>query len=149
MLVVSRNDLVGDAESRKDVAVLSVAVRRLVQVHEIHVDLVVGKLLIRLGVQMQQGLGQDLKALDPHLCRGEGVHPGDDADTVVVIFRSADVLHTDRGSLHRGKQLDRHHTAQFFIQKIHHGAAVRRHLVKALSAVKVLTARNKIQLAHI
>ena len=68
VLVVSRNHLVGDAESRKNVAVLSVAVSCLVQVHEIHVDLVVGKLLIRLGVQMQQGLGQDLKALDPHLC---------------------------------------------------------------------------------
>ncbi len=66
-----------------DVTELTIAVRRLVQVHEVHVDLVPGKRQVHLGVQVQKRLSQDVETGDPRLCRREGVHPRDDADAVI------------------------------------------------------------------
>ena len=68
---------------RLDVAELTVAVGGLVQVHEVHVDLVPGKREVHLGVQVQQRLCQDVEPGDPRLCRREGVHPRDDTDAVI------------------------------------------------------------------
>ena len=72
------------AQAREDVGVFAVTVRRLVQVHEVHVDALPGDLDISLGRQVQQGLAQDLEAADPHLRGAEGVHPGDDAEDAVI-----------------------------------------------------------------
>ena len=67
-----------------DVAVLAVAVRGLVLVHEVHVDGVVGNFLVELRVQVQKRLAVLAQAGDPALGRGEGVHPGDDAGAVGI-----------------------------------------------------------------
>ena len=66
-----------------DVAELTIAVRRLVQVHEVHVDLVPRQREVHLGVQVQQGLSQSIEPGDPRLCRREGVHPRDDTDALI------------------------------------------------------------------
>jgi hypothetical protein len=66
---------------------LAVAVRGLVEVHEVHVDGRPRQRLVGLGVQVQQRLAERLQAADPHLGRGERVHPGDHADAVVVGVR--------------------------------------------------------------
>ena len=78
------DNLALDAHAGDDVAVLAVAVRGLVFVHEVHVDGVVGNLLVELRVQVQKRLAVLAQAGDPTLGRGEGVHPGDDAGAVGI-----------------------------------------------------------------
>jgi hypothetical protein len=60
-----------------DEARLAVAVGRLVEVHEVHVDLVPGQVAIELGVEMDERLAQEGEAADPHLRGRERVHPED------------------------------------------------------------------------
>src|SRR5699024_7684650 len=76
---VTHHGLAVHAQAGGDVTELAVAVRGLVEVHEVHVDRGPGQLHVRLGVQVQQRGAQGVQALDPHLRGGEGVHPGDDA----------------------------------------------------------------------
>ena len=73
-----------DAHAGDDVAVFAVAMGGLVLVHEVHVDGVVGDLLVELRVQVQKRLAVLAQARDPALGRGEGVHPGDDAGALRV-----------------------------------------------------------------
>ena len=87
-LPVADHDFARDAHPGADVPELDVAVGALVEVHEIHVDLVPGDLGVVLGMEMEQRLAQVLQALDPHLGRREGMHPGDDADAFGVVVGS-------------------------------------------------------------
>ncbi len=66
---VADNRLARHAEAGLDVAELAVAVRRLVQVHEVHVDRRPRQLDVRLGVQVQQRRAESVQAGDPHLGR--------------------------------------------------------------------------------
>ena len=76
--------LAGDAEARLDVPELAVAVRGLVEVHEVEVDVGPRQLDVRLRVQVQERLLQRVESGDPHLRGAERVHPRDDADDVVA-----------------------------------------------------------------
>ena len=58
---------------------------RLVEVHKVHVNGVPWNLCIILGVEVEEGLLQSLKTFDPHLGRREGVHPGDDTHTLLIV----------------------------------------------------------------
>ena len=69
VLPVAGDDLAGMAQPRHDVGELAVAVRRLVEVHEGHVDVGVGQVAPVLRVQVQERLLQRLQAGDPHLGR--------------------------------------------------------------------------------
>ena len=90
------------AQSRREVAELAVAVRRLVQVHEVHVDLRPRQLEVVLRVQVQQRLRQGPQPGDPHLGRRERVHPRDDPDAARVRVRlQADPLDGLRRRQHR------------------------------------------------
>ncbi len=73
-----------DPEARRDVRVLPVAVRRLVEVHEVEVDRVPRQLDVRLRVQVQERLAELVEARDPHLRGAERVHPRHDAQHAVV-----------------------------------------------------------------
>ena len=75
-------------QPRADVAELAVAVRRLVEVHEVHVDRVPRQITIELRVQMGQGLFQRLQSRDPHLGGRKRVHPADHADARSAAFAS-------------------------------------------------------------
>ncbi len=46
---------------------LAIAVRGLVEVHEIHVNRGPGEIAIELGVEMEKGLAQRRQSADPHL----------------------------------------------------------------------------------
>ena len=74
------DDLARDAETSDNVAVFTIAVRGLVEIHEIHVNGLPWNLEMVLGVKLQQWLAQRLEPTDPHLRRREGVHPRDHAD---------------------------------------------------------------------
>ena len=70
-----------------DVAELAVAVRGLVQVHEVEVDVGPRQRDVGLRVQVEQRLVERAEPGDPHLGRAEGVHPGDDPDHRVTVVR--------------------------------------------------------------
>ena len=148
MFVEAGNNFVRNAEARYNKSILTVAVSGLIQVHEIHVDLVIRKFLICLCMQMKERLCQDLKASDPHLGRGECVHPCDHTDAVVIIFSSADILYTELSGLDSGHQDDFHYVAELLIEEVHHLATISSYLRKALCSVKILAAGNKIQFFH-
>ena len=78
---VARDRGARNSDSRLDVAEFPVAVCGLVQVHEVHVETGPGECFVGLRVKVQQRLAQRVEAPDPHLGRGERVHPGDDSDT--------------------------------------------------------------------
>ncbi len=84
---VAGDGLPREPQARGHVAELAVAVRRLVQVHEVHVDLGPRQLAVELRVQMEERLLQRAQAGDPHLRGRERVHPGDDPDAAVVPVR--------------------------------------------------------------
>ena len=69
MLVIACYDLMRDVQTGNDETIFPVAMCCLVQVHEIHIDGIIRKLLVSLGMQMKQRLAEDLKSLDPHLGR--------------------------------------------------------------------------------
>ena len=81
---IADNGLAGLAQTREDMCILAVAMSTLVEVHEVHIHGLVGDLLVVLCMEVEQGLAEDLHALDPHLGRREGVHPADDAHALVV-----------------------------------------------------------------
>src|SRR5690606_9617023 len=82
-LPVSDDDLVLLVQTSIDEAVLTVAVRRLVQVHEVHVDRRPWDALVVLSSQVKQRLLQQLRATDPHLRWRERMHPSDDTGYLV------------------------------------------------------------------
>ena len=92
VLPVAYHHFAADAHAGADVAELTVAVGRLVEVHEVHVHRVPRNLLVVLRVEVEQGFLELLQAVYPHLGGREGVHPGDDADAAVVVV----------GGLHHG-----------------------------------------------
>jgi hypothetical protein len=69
----------GGTHSGDHVCVLSIAMCRLIEVHEVEVDGVPRKLDIGLRVQVKQWLVESSETADPHLRRAKCVHPGDDA----------------------------------------------------------------------
>ena len=135
------------AQARQDVGVFAVTVRRLVQVHEVHVDAVPGDLDIGLGCQVQQGLAQDLEAADPHLRGAEGVHPGDDAKDAVV---RAGLEHCslDRvGVLQDGLPHDRRGKQVGFVEQANDLLGLLRNLRQGFLAIQVLAAGDEPDLA--
>ena len=137
----------GQAQAREDVRVFAVPVRRLVQVHEVHVDAVPGDLDIGLGRQVQQGLAQDLEASDPHLRGAERVHPRDDAEDAVVRagleHRSLDGV----GILQDGLPYDRRRHQVRFVEQAHNLAGLLGDLRQRFLAVQVLAAGDEPDLA--
>ena len=65
---------------------LPVSMRRLVQVHEIHIDLVIGDIPVILRHKMAVGLPQNLQTVDPHLAGRKSVAPGNQAAAFLLII---------------------------------------------------------------
>ena len=124
-------------------AKLAVAVRRLVQVHEVHVDAGPRDLTVELRVQVRQRLLERVQSGDPHLGRRERVQPGDQthAGIVGVGFEAqgADLL--GRGD-HRLEDYV-HRDAGRVVQRLSDLTRVVGDLLEGLLAVEVLTARHE------
>ena len=83
---VTDNNLALDPHAAYDMAVFTVAVCRLVFVHEIHVDGIVWNLLVKLCMQMHQRFPVFLQSQNPGFCRGKRMHPGDHARAVLIVI---------------------------------------------------------------
>lgn len=140
---VADDDLAVEAHAAVDKSGLAVAVRRLVQVHEIHVDLLVGDLAVVLGGKMAVGLLQIHKAVDPHLAGTEGVAPGDDARTAGVVVGLAH--HVGNLLVGLGRDLVDHPAGQIArgVQQIRHLGGTAGHGLQHLGSVQKLTAHHK------
>ena len=66
-LPVTYNNLSRDAHTGADVTELDVAMSRLVEVHEVHVDRIPREFCVILSVEVEERLLESLQALDPHL----------------------------------------------------------------------------------
>ena len=66
-LPVSYHHLAWNAHTGADMTELDVAMSRLVEVHEVHVDSVPRQLGVVLGVEVEQRLLESLQTLNPHL----------------------------------------------------------------------------------
>ena len=137
-----------DIQLGKNETVFTVSVRCLIEVHEIHIDLIIGKLLIGLCMQVQKRLSEFLQALDPHLGGREGMHPCDHTYAVVITCNGAHIFYTDLGCLNGGKKLDADHVLQLFVKEIHHLTAVFSNLPQTFFTIKILAAGNEIQFFH-
>ena len=144
MLIEARHHFMANSELCQDEAVLAVTMCRLIQVHEVHVNGIVRQLLVGLRVKVQKRLLKQLKPLDPHFRRGKCMHPGDDADAVVVNHDLFHILDADLGRLNGRQKLDPDHVPQLLIQEIDHLLAVLPDGLKALSSIKILASRDKI-----
>ncbi|MEG8035510.1 hypothetical protein QP157_09305 [Sphingomonas sp. LR61] len=136
-----------DTEACQGVAELTVAVRGLVEVHEVEVDVRPRQGDVRLRVQVQQRLCQRLQTTDPHLRGAEGVHPGGDADDLVVGARldqgAADAVGVLQDRL--PDELDRQGAGQLGV----HGLALLLHLAQRLLAVQPLGAGEEPDLVAV
>ena len=65
---------------------------RLIEIHEVHIDLFIRDFLIVLSCQMAPGLLQQGKSRQPHLGRGECVAPCHHAKALVIIIGLLDHL---------------------------------------------------------
>ena len=83
VIPVAHDRLPASPEPRLDERELAVTVGRLVEVHEVHVDLRPRQIAVELRVQVDERLAQVRQPADPHLGGREGVHPGDDPDARV------------------------------------------------------------------
>jgi hypothetical protein len=64
------------AHAAANEAELPVAMGRLVEVHEIHVNLRPGQVAVILCMQVDERFAQSAQTGNPHFCRGKGMHPG-------------------------------------------------------------------------
>ena len=90
ILPISRHHLARFAQAGTDEPVLAVAVRRLVEVHKIHVDLIVRDLAVILRGEMQPRLLQIFQPRDPHFGGRKGVAPSHNPGAGIVKIRLFD-----------------------------------------------------------
>ena len=87
-LPVANNNLARNTHASADMTELDVAVCRLVEVHEVHVDVVPWNFCVVLCMEVEERFLKRLKTLNPHLCWRECVHPCDDTYTLFIVVRS-------------------------------------------------------------
>ena len=84
---MAHDDFAGQTHARVHEARLPVAMRRLVQVHEVHVDRVPGKVTIELGMEMRERLMKPVQPAHPHFRRRKCMHPKNEPGAVGVGIR--------------------------------------------------------------
>ena len=67
-----------------------VAVSSLIEVHEVHVDFVIGYFTVVLGCEMTPCFLEACEAVDPHFRGAEGVTPRDDSGALCVMVSVSD-----------------------------------------------------------
>ena len=146
VLPVPHDDLPRVPQTRDDVGELAIAVRGLVEVHEVHVDLGPRQVPTGLGVQMEERLAEGLEPGDPHLGRRERVHPRDDADARIVALRVQARAPDAIGALHDERAVDADRDRRRGREAGHDRPGLLLDAREGLLAVQVLAAREELQM---
>ena len=140
---VADDGLPREPQARLGESELPVTVRRLVQVHEVHVDLGPRELAVELRVQVEQRLLESAETPDPHLRGRERVHPRDHAHAclgcVGLQAHSADLF----GRRHDLPADDAHRNRRSGVERRSDLPGVRVDPAEHLVAVEVLTAGDE------
>ena len=140
---MANDHLARQTHARVDEARLPVAVRRLVQVHEVHIDRIPRQIAIELSMEMDERLLQRVQAAHPHFRRREGMHPKDEAGAVGIGIR----LEAKLGDFIRGREKRLEASLQREFRRVRERARdlspVRRDLLKRPGSVKMLRAANE------
>jgi len=140
---VTDDGLAGLAQTGKDMSELTVAVSALVEVHEVHVDVVPWYLLIVLGMQVEKGFAKDLHALDPHLSGGEGMHPADHTDALAVYVGTGHDIGNLLGTVGRSCVYDLDRQQAGIVHALYHLFGVTVYLFDSIASVKELCTCDK------
>ncbi len=126
-----------------DKSVLPIPVRRLIQVHKIHIDGIPGDIAVELCVQVQKGLLIFQKTTNPHLGGRKRVHPSDDPRT----FRIGIGFSEQRNDIFGGcRDTGLNHGGRYrigLVEKIRHDLGMRGDLLERLRAVEQLAAYDE------
>ena len=114
---------------------LAVAVGRLIEVHEVHVDFGPRQIAAKLGVQMQERLAQLRQAADPHLGRRKRVHPQDQPGTVGAAVGLDAQLADLVGRLEHRLKNDLDRQGASAVERLHDVLGIGRDLVEGRFAV--------------
>ena len=140
---MAHDDFAGKTHARVDEARLPVAVRRLVKVHEVHVDRVPGQVAIELGMEMHERLFQRVQPAHPHFRRRKRVHPKDQAGAVGIGIRVeaklGDLVRRRQQGLEAGPQRE----FRLLRERPRDLSSVRRDLLKRSRPVEMLRAANE------
>ena len=143
VLPMADDDLARLAHPRADEAELAVAVGRLVEVHEVHVDRRPGQVAVELRVQVAIGFSSDLRPAI-HILAGEKVCI--QQITPDAIRRGVGLAAHLQNRLRRGHHRLEHHAdrqPRRGVELLDDAAAVLGHLPERFFAIEVLAARNK------
>ena len=137
---VAHNGGARDAHPGLDVGVLAVTVSCLVEVHEVKVDTAPRQFHVGLGVEVEQWLRDHVEACDPHLGGAEGVHPGDNAEHLVVSVCLKEEAPDRVGTRQDGLPHDLDRDVARGVEDVDNALRLRRHLGESLGAVELLAA---------
>ena len=137
------DDLARETHAGVDEARLPVAVRRLVQVHEVHVDRVPGQITTELGMEMDERLLKRVQPAHPHLRRRKRVHPEDEAGAVRVGIRLKAKLGDFVRRGQQGLELGLERELRRGRKRARDLLRVRRDLLERPRAVEMLRAANE------
>ena len=137
------DDFARQTHARVDEARLAVAVSRLVQVHEVHVDRVPRQIAIELGVEVHERLLERVQPAHPHFRRRKSVHPKDQAGAVRIGVR----IEAKLGDFVRRRQQRLEDSLQRELRRIGERSRdlprVGRDLLKRSGTVEMLRAANE------
>ena len=140
---VAINNLVVNVQTGVKIAVFTVAMSTLVEVHVIKVNRSVGNFVEILGSQMQERFLQEFRAANPVLGRREGVHPGDDTSYFIMVV---DILHELRDAISRGHNAFADDLIRQFaagIEFVHNVLRVTFYIFELFFTIEMLAACNK------
>jgi hypothetical protein len=139
----------GACHARADEPEFAPAVCGLVQIHEVHVDGRPGDVPVELGVQVGEGLLERAQPCDPHLGRGEGVHPEEKPDAARrhIGFLAKRMDRTGRGQNRLEHDVDGDSVG--LVKRLGDLAGILVNLVEGVLTIQVLAAGNEPNLKWI
>lgn len=111
--------------------------RRLILIHEIHINAVIRNFLIELRMQMTKRLTILLQPQNPHFRRGKRMHPGDNPGALLILICRIQVLLMVAGSISVGFRTTSRKPSRS-VQPLHDLRGMLRHLPQALIPVQIL-----------
>ena len=141
ILPVPGDNLPWHSQAGAKKTVFPVAVGSLIQIHEVHVDLLVGDLLVILRCEVAIGFLKVDETIDPHLAGREGVAPGDDSGAGIVIVGLSD--HAGNLLVGLGSHFVDEGIGQDFTEFLRHLRRPRGYGFQHIGAIQRLAAHNK------